>query len=598
MPQCEYSPGCHPVDGCIIKYREGGGCDDGNLCTTNDFCCSRLDVGPPCNLERKCVGGPPVVCSALDQCHDVGTCNPATGVCSNPPKANGTPCTDSNVCTLNDTCQSGTCAPGAVKDCRETPTDNVCTIDSCDPVRDCQHSAPVTRCDAANSTGGFVGGPNNTQCANGTRDANNNCTVSTGVVDLTFPPEALTTPTNINIISTPATPGGACDFTLENFLSKVASCIELEPSGQKFNSPVTATFKWTNTTSQCLVGATAKDGSATALQEGTLTVHWKGQCNAGKCEDTTTPCTGTSCNIQLTPRCDAKQLPSTCQICCPACPGAGCTGSALNYSCLKPDPLSPCTGTPSCSPGANKWTVPLTHFSDYALGFNPPPPDHFQCYKSGLLSTTSLPAPLTLVDRFGTVSASIIKPLKLCSPTDKDGEDPDAVSHANYLQSYGIELLNRRALDARLPVRGQNIVDTFGTHTVDVRLPDRFLVPTTENVDSQPLAPDASVLDHFTCYKVKQTKGTPRFAKTTVTVVDQFDQFPQTITLKKPAHLCVPSDKNGEQPGAEDNRWQLMCYRASRPFVQVRRRFTNNELGPSYVYPLFREELCVPALKG
>ncbi len=51
-----------------------------------------------------------MVCTAQSECHDVGTCNTGTGVCSNPPKSNGTACTDDgNDCT-NDTCNgSGSC---------------------------------------------------------------------------------------------------------------------------------------------------------------------------------------------------------------------------------------------------------------------------------------------------------------------------------------------------------------------------------------------------------------------------------------------------------------------------------------------------------
>lgn len=59
--------------------RTGNSCNDGNACTQADSC----QVGT-------CTGGTPVVCSASDQCHDAGTCNAATGVCSNPAKADGT----------------------------------------------------------------------------------------------------------------------------------------------------------------------------------------------------------------------------------------------------------------------------------------------------------------------------------------------------------------------------------------------------------------------------------------------------------------------------------------------------------------------------
>ena len=55
-------------------------------------------------------GASPVVCTALDQCHVVGTCNPTTGACSNPNKADGVACDDGDACTQTDTCQSGICS--------------------------------------------------------------------------------------------------------------------------------------------------------------------------------------------------------------------------------------------------------------------------------------------------------------------------------------------------------------------------------------------------------------------------------------------------------------------------------------------------------
>lgn len=51
-----------------------------------------------------------VVCTALDTCHDVGVCDPSTGACSNPPKADGTTCDDGAACTTNDVCAQGTCS--------------------------------------------------------------------------------------------------------------------------------------------------------------------------------------------------------------------------------------------------------------------------------------------------------------------------------------------------------------------------------------------------------------------------------------------------------------------------------------------------------
>ena len=76
----------------------GAPCSDGNACTQVDSC-----------QGGACTGSSPVVCMAQDQCHEAGVCNPSSGACSNPAKANGSNCTDSNACTQSDTCQGGTC---------------------------------------------------------------------------------------------------------------------------------------------------------------------------------------------------------------------------------------------------------------------------------------------------------------------------------------------------------------------------------------------------------------------------------------------------------------------------------------------------------
>src|SRR5207247_1518984 len=60
-----------------------------------------------------CVGGSPVVCAASDQCHVAGTCNPATGACSNPAAADGTACSDGDPCTSGEACSGGLCGGGA-----------------------------------------------------------------------------------------------------------------------------------------------------------------------------------------------------------------------------------------------------------------------------------------------------------------------------------------------------------------------------------------------------------------------------------------------------------------------------------------------------
>lgn len=103
----------------------GSACNDGDANTTGDVCtsgvCAGVDLcaGVTCSALDQChvVGtcdhatgvcsNPPVTCSALDQCHDAGTCDHVTGVCSNPPKADGTSCSAGNPAL--DRCISGVC---------------------------------------------------------------------------------------------------------------------------------------------------------------------------------------------------------------------------------------------------------------------------------------------------------------------------------------------------------------------------------------------------------------------------------------------------------------------------------------------------------
>jgi len=65
----------------------------------------------------------PVVCTASDQCHVAGTCDLATGQCSNPPALDGTPCNDGNLCT-GENCQAGMCKPFI---------ETICPEGTCDP---------------------------------------------------------------------------------------------------------------------------------------------------------------------------------------------------------------------------------------------------------------------------------------------------------------------------------------------------------------------------------------------------------------------------------------------------------------------------------
>ena len=106
---CVASDACHDVGTCDPQTgscsnpakQNGTVCNDGDSCTLADSC-----------QNGACVAGAPKTCTASDQCHDVGSCDPQTGNCANPAKQNDTACTDGNSCTLTDSCQSGACVGG------------------------------------------------------------------------------------------------------------------------------------------------------------------------------------------------------------------------------------------------------------------------------------------------------------------------------------------------------------------------------------------------------------------------------------------------------------------------------------------------------
>jgi hypothetical protein len=128
----------------------GTTCTDGNLCTQADAC-----------QEGVCAGTPvPVDC----QCHTAGsTCDPSTGLCSNPPQIDGDPCDDGVTCTKDDFCFAGRCLGGDM-DC---PT-AICSVARCNVETDaCELDPVVCRTPPPE--------PDGTQCFV------NNCQTSSGV---------------------------------------------------------------------------------------------------------------------------------------------------------------------------------------------------------------------------------------------------------------------------------------------------------------------------------------------------------------------------------------------------------------------------------
>ena len=115
--------GCDPDLGCLYTPMDGGACDDGSGCTTDDVC-----------TGGACQGVPKIDCNDGNPC-TLDACDEITGACVFTP--NESPCDDGNPCTQKDQCQEGEC----VGEGTECDDDDECTTDSCDPDGGCVYAA-------------------------------------------------------------------------------------------------------------------------------------------------------------------------------------------------------------------------------------------------------------------------------------------------------------------------------------------------------------------------------------------------------------------------------------------------------------------------
>jgi hypothetical protein len=186
-------------------------------------------------------------------------------------------------------------------------------------------------------------------------------------------------------------------------------------------------------------------------------------------------------------------------------------------------------------------------------------------------------------DQFGTLALTVRFPHRFCAPANKNGEG--ILNPTDHLTGY-----NARAPFAKQ--LNQTVVDQFGTQQLDVVRASLLMVPTAKNG----VAITPPVGDHFTCYKVRRSRGTPKFTARTVSVVDQFESVSET--LLKPVLLCAPASKNGEDPTAPAHPNHLLCYKTkTTPFGSVDITL-QNQFGPDQRTIIHRRELCVPALKN
>ena len=194
---------------------------------------------------------------------------------------------------------------------------------------------------------------------------------------------------------------------------------------------------------------------------------------------------------------------------------------------------------------------------------------------------------MTVQDQFGTLSYRLRFPHRFCFPLD--GGARTTAPQTQFLMGY-----EARASFGSAPHR--QVVNQFGSLTLDVNRADLLLIPTAMSMTARPEPLVPPLLDNFQCYRLRRSPGTSKFAPVRgVRVVDGLETV--VLDLLAPIRLCAPANLDGEDDAAPARPTHLLCYRtrsASR-FGQAD-ILTSNRLGDDDGSLIHRRELCVPSL--
>jgi len=627
-----------------------GDCDLVDLCTGSGANCPADAFQPPSTICRIAFGP----CDAVENCPGTGVNCPPDGK-----QPSGTPCpADSNPCTLdqcngvNNACQHPAGNAGAV--CRTAA--GVCDVQevcngvstTCPPdgksTALCRAAADV--CDAAESCDG-VG---NNCPPDVFKPAGTLCRAAAGVCDTAELCNGLSPSCPIDSVSGafvlcraavgPCDAPENCDGVGVNcppdakrpntFLCRAGAgvCDVAENcDGVGNNCPpdgfVSAGTECRAAAGACDVAENCTGSGPACPPNGFQSAGVECRAAAGVC-DVAEDCTGSGPNcppdgfvaagVECRAAADVCDAAEDCTGTGPACPPdsvAGafveCRASAgdcdaaencdgINITCppdLDEPDGSPCSDGNFCTSDECQGGVCVGTFDPTSCL------DDFLCYK--VRKTKGAPGftpvlGVQMADDFETGPMDVKKPADICNPASKDGGP--IVDSATHLKAYKI------AVPVGQPKHVPQVVqmtDQFGTLSYDTKKALLLLVPTAKDLMNEPLPPDPEShnVDHFKCYKVRITRGTPKFPSgVQVTVEDQFTTPPKIVDVKKPRFVCNPVDKNGEDV-KQPNR-HAVCYKVKSallqpPHVQVIGFHANNQFGPEILNTKKEDLLCVPA---
>jgi hypothetical protein len=268
-------------------------------------------------------------------------------------------------------------------------------------------------------------------------------------------------------------------------------------------------------------------------------------------------CTVAGCNGQGT--CDQQHTPAPDSTPCPdtenECAEAGCDGAGTcDQQHLPVQDSTPCTDTDGdlCTTAGcdGLGTCDQQHITD-------PDPDcggdHYKCYKSRAPFTQR---DASLVDQFGSSTATVVRVERFCNPVNKNNEGiNDPLAHLNCY----------RIREPRGPARDVVVNNQFGEQRLTSTRANSLCVPA---IKDQVGNLDDLDINHYKCYRVRRTAGEPKFTQRDVQLVDQFEN--KNTTVVRPSLLCNPVNKNGEGVPAPGSH--LVCYRirdvrGQTPFV-------------------------------
>jgi hypothetical protein len=223
-------------------------------------------------------------------------------------------------------------------------------------------------------------------------------------------------------------------------------------------------------------------------------------------------------------------------------------------------------------------------------------PRGFGCYQ---VPRVKIPAPqpiVTLQDRFGTTTSKPVDFHRFCAPEDKNGEDPTAPASPVHIGGFALTSTTGTISHPK----GLSITTQFGTLKGNLANPVFLFTPTSKSLSlpfPPPLAPNA--LRHFQCYRLANVSGAPK--TTGIHLTDQFTQpfggFTADLNPSGPFQLCVPVDKNDEDPGALTDPQAMLCYTTQNdrlPFNQFT-AFVTNQFGKFTIVGTQFDVLCEPA---